>query len=58
METPEGLGKVVKCSILEGLVSVLLEDESLINYPLSEITILEKQDPPRQSKQESKQDNS
>lgn len=48
--TPDGRGKVIKSRILEKTVSVLLEDESIVSYP---IDLLEKYSPPpTQGKQE------
>lgn len=48
--TPDGRGKVIKSRILEKTVSVLLEDESIMSYP---IDLLEKYSPPpTQGKQE------
>ena len=37
VETPEGWGKVVKNNILEKVVTVLLDDESYMNYHLDEL---------------------
>lgn len=54
VETPDGPGRVVKVGILESTVSVLLDDESLINYPLREVTVTGKPDARRPSGPERK----
>jgi len=42
VETPDGPGRVVKVGILESTVSVLLDDENLINFPLHEVKVIGK----------------
>lgn len=56
IETPDGPGKVLKNNILDQMVSVLLEDESIMNYPLRDIRKYSRPDK-QKNKVETKQEN-
>lgn len=53
VETPEGNGKIVKVSILEKLITVLLDDESFMTYHLDELVNFTPSEPGQETREES-----